>query len=368
MGIRVKSKTDASSLTPDVNLQNNNLNLIQLLRGIASLLVVLFHTTINANDILKKEFCLNFFAFGGAGVDIFFVLSGFIITYTSLKPLREGKQLFSFLRRRFVRIFPSYWLVITLFLMIQILLPAFYNTKYNFTLSNILSTYFLFPGHTMINGVSWTLTYELFFYFLFSLVFIIPRKKIALVFSIIYGLIIILVTIFGYASEKENDWLGLLTFPMNTEFIMGILAAVLIPRIPQNISAGLLIGGSILFLTSSILSDHNYILFPNAFNRVIFFGVPSFFIIIGIVKFELATKTKVHNFLLLLGEASYSLYLLHLPIIFATIKIIARFNIQSNITLHCLLLFTLIIICWGSIFFYKYIEKPVIKKLNSLAK
>ena len=54
---------------------------MQLLRGVASLLVVLMHTTKAAKEILEINFLGQFFKFGGAGVDVFFVLSGFIITF-----------------------------------------------------------------------------------------------------------------------------------------------------------------------------------------------------------------------------------------------------------------------------------------------
>jgi len=159
--------------------RNEHINLIQVLRGFASLLVVLYHLTANTQQILQKEFCFNFFSFGWSGVDIFFVLSGFIITYTSRKGIGQRDRLISFLRRRAIRIFPTFWIITGLFLLFQVILPSFYKTHYSFDLANLLSTFFLLPGHTMVNGVSWTLSYEIFFYFLFSFAFIIPKKEIS---------------------------------------------------------------------------------------------------------------------------------------------------------------------------------------------
>ena len=80
--------------------QNSQLNLIQVLRGVASLLVVFFHVTITFATINKQVFGFNFFLFGGAGVDIFFVLSGFIITYTSFKTLNHSKKILPFKKER----------------------------------------------------------------------------------------------------------------------------------------------------------------------------------------------------------------------------------------------------------------------------
>lgn len=349
-----------------MTFQSKNLQLVQLLRGIASLLVVLLHITRGSSEILDKIFLLNFFSFGGAGVDIFFVLSGFIITYTSQKNIGYADKLPSFVKRRFVRIFPTYWIIISLFLLLQIMLPSFYKTHFSLDIKNILSTYLLFPGHIMVNGVSWTLSYELFFYLLFCVAFLIPNKKLSFGLAAISTVIIIMLPVFGYDYKNENYWVNLITFPMNIEFFMGILAVVIIPHISVKTSLAFISVGCITFLMSIGLYNLNYYFTADNFNRVIFFGIPSFFIITGIVKYELSNKIKVAKVFMLLGEASYSLYLLHLPLVIAAIRILSKFNIKNNILIHVLLILVVGIICYTSIAFYKFVEKPIIMKLNSL--
>jgi len=308
----------------------------------------------------------SFFQFGGAGVDIFFVLSGFIITYTNLKFISKADYFVFFAKRRIVRIYPTYWIIISLFLLLQVILPSFYRSHFSFDLKNILSTYLLFPGHVMVNGVSWTLSYEIFFYLLFSLSFFITQKKWSFYLAIIYAVIIIALPICNYNFENGNSWLSLITYPMNVEFFMGVIAAVVIPKISSRIAMPLIITGSIIFLMSAIFSNFNHVLVNNTFNRVILFGIPSFLIITGLVKYELANKIKVHSIFLLLGEASYSLYLIHLPVVAASFKILEKFNVSNNLIIHCLILLMVCIICYGSVLFYKFVEKPIITKLNSL--
>lgn len=346
---------------------NKNLQLIQLLRGIASLLVVLLHCSRNSIETLHKNFFANFFEFGGAGVDIFFVLSGFIITYTNLKFIAKTDAFGFFIKRRIVRIYPTYWIIISLFLLLQVLLPSFYRSHFSFDLKNILSTYLLFPQHIMVNGVSWTLSYEIFFYLLFSLSFFIPQKKWSFCLAMLYAAIIILLPIFSsYDFEKGNAWVSLIIFPMNVEFFMGILAAVIIPKISNKAALPLIVSGSIIFLTSAIFSDLKYNLVANTFNRVILFGIPSLLIITGLVKYELSNKIKVYTVFLLLGEASYSLYLIHLPVVAASIKILSILKVKNDILIHCIIILIVCIICYASIVFYKFVEKPIITKLNSL--
>jgi len=345
---------------------NKNLQLIQMLRGIASLLVVLLHCTVNSSEALQKNFFGNFFSFGGAGVDIFFVLSGFIITYTNFKSIGKADHFSFFFKRRIVRIYPTYWIIISMFLLLQVVLPSFYRSHFSFDLKNIFSTYLLFPGHVMVNGVSWTLSYEIFFYLLFSLSFFIPAKKWSFNLAILYTIIIIALPICNYNFENGNTWLSLITYPMNAEFFMGVIAAVVIPKISSRIATPLIITGGIIFLASAIFSDQNFHLVNNTFNRVILFGIPSFLIITGVLKYELTNKIKVYSIFLLLGEASYSLYLIHLPVVAASFKILAKFNISNNLIIHCLILLMVCIICYASIIFYKFVEKPIITRLNSL--
>ena len=295
---------------------NKNLQLIQVLRGIASLLVVLLHCTANSSESLHQTFLGNFFSFGGAGVDIFFVLSGFIITYTNLKFIGQPDYFNFFIKRRIVRIYPTYWIIISLFLLLQVMLPSFYKTHFSFDIKNILSTFLLFPGHAMVNGVSWTLSYEIFFYILFSLSFFIPAKKWSFYLAMLYAVVIILLPASGYNFKNENSWLNLLTYPMNVEFFMGVVAAVVIPKISQKTAMPLIITGIIIFLLNAILSN--------------------------------------------------SLYLIHLPLVAAAYKILFKFNVNDNIVIHCIIILIVFTVCYCGILFYKFVEKPIITKLNSL--
>ncbi|MBO9659299.1 MAG: acyltransferase, partial [Chitinophagaceae bacterium] len=174
--------------------KNNQLLLIQVLRGIASFMVVLFHATENFRLNFDSEFLSGFFSFGAAGVDLFFVLSGFIITYTSGSLVGRPSNVSYFLKRRVIRIFPIYWIIAAAFLCVQLALPSFYKNGYSFTGFNLLGTFLLLPGHSMVNGVSWTLTNELFFYILFIAAFLIRNR--ALLYSLATGYCLLLIGVF----------------------------------------------------------------------------------------------------------------------------------------------------------------------------
>ncbi|MBZ4190005.1 acyltransferase family protein [Niabella beijingensis] len=345
-------------------VENRNIQTIQVLRAIASLLVVLLHVTETVRQIFGFQFFGGIFRFGGAGVDIFFVISGFIIAYTSVHHIETPGALPVFLSKRFIRIFPTYWIIISGFLMMQLLLPGFYRTLYSFDIKNILGTFLLLPDHTMVNGVSWTLTYELFFYVLFALVFLIRSKNVLIFLMMGYVLILTLVSIWGSSEGNRGGWSGVVLFPMNIEFFMGVSIALIYKRIFQRRSVLLIWAGSVLFFAGAILDIYKVSLSDSALQRVIYFGVPAFFLVWGCVAFEQRRSVNISKTWILLGDASYSLYLLHLPFVAALAKILFRKGVDSSFIVHNCYLLLIAAICIISIVFFKYIEKPVIKILN----
>lgn len=351
-----------------VQKEKNTLQLIQLLRGVASLLVVFFHVSSNYADSFNRHFLGNIFAFGGSGVDIFFVLSGFIITYTSINKIGTPGAIGIFTRRRFVRIFPTYWIIISFFLIMQALLPQFYKSHFDFSFLNLLKTFLLLPQHEMVNGVSWSLTNELFFYLLFILAFLLPSKRVVFICLLLYSTFLLVSGAGNYFSEKGNPYLSLITSPLNIEFFFGVIVALIFARVNKNLAVPFLILGIGLFITGATLFNFNIVLFKNSFNRVVLFGIPSFFIILAVVVLEKYRNINVHGILLKLGDASYSLYLLHLPFVAAAVKLIAKSGIDNNIVIHFLLLLVIAGLCGMSILFFKHIERPVIKKINTFGK
>jgi len=353
-----------------LNQNKKTLLLIQVLRGAASLLVVLLHITTNMADSFGQAFLGNIFLFGGSGVDVFFVLSGFIIAYANMHFLGKPAALPVFAKRRLNRIFPIYWIVITGFLILMLALPSFYRTHFDTSPSNLLSTYLLLPRHIMLNGVSWSLTNELFFYLIFTIGLFIPKPRYSFYLLIAYFIFLLVFAIAVPANPDRNAYLELLLFPMNLEFLMGVIVAVLVqskPRFNPFLMLGL---GIAWFLAGAVLHNTNVTLIGPASNqelsRVLLFGVSSFLIVYAVVTIELSRNIKVHPLLLSLGDASYSIYLIHLPIVSAYFKILNKAGISSPALVTVAAFVILLLVAALGIFVYNYIEKPLIKKLNKI--
>ena len=343
-----------------------NLQSIQMIRGLACVLVVLMHITVTFSDTYSLSFLWNIFKFGGCGVDIFFVLSGFIITYSNKYYITKASSVGQFLKKRVIRIFPIYWIIISFFLALQLIFPSFYRTHFQLNFANITSTFFLLPNHIMINGVSWSLTNELFFYMLFTLALIIPNKKYILTLLLVYLAFLIILPTFSFIAIDNNTsgFKQLFRFPMNIEFLLGVLIVFFLERFPQKWCAAFLIIGVSYFIFSAIFTNSRLMLFNNGYDRVLMFGFPSFLIILSLVKYELANNIIVNKLFLKFGDASYSIYLFHLPIVAAFFKIIVKLPVTNHFLLVLISLGLLMFVCFAGIIIYKKIERPIIKWLN----
>src|SRR5437588_671898 len=151
---------------------------LQALRGVACLLVVVYHTA-----SIESRYGLPFSPlnpvrwFGYAGVDLFFVLSGFIITATSRADLGRPGRLPRYAFRRAWRIYPAYWVALAVGVGVFAVLspdPVF-RTGWATDLRDAL---LLTPRPELCRflPVAWTLSYELMFYLAFAALFLLPRR------------------------------------------------------------------------------------------------------------------------------------------------------------------------------------------------
>ena len=272
---------------------------VQYMRAIAALLVVIHHAAWKGEQYSSNP--LYWFNVGGIGVDLFFIISGYIMCHTVDKKKIEFS---SFIKARFLRIIPLYWLLTTLALSIYIFFPDKVNSSGGST--NIISSYTLFPteGKYLINN-GWTLSYEFLFYFIFSscLFFNTLRKYLIPCF-------IILILVFsGWLIGDVHYLISFLTSEFLIEFMFGIFAFYFTKNIGTNIYYGVVLIS--ISITAIVFVDMNNM----EFNRSIQYGVPSFIFFLGMLlmeyRFKNSNSSIFSSTLKALGNSSYSLYLSH---------------------------------------------------------
>ncbi len=335
---------------------------LQILRAFAAISVVLFHGTNMIYERLGYTFCANIFSAGFSGVDIFFVLSGFIILYTAIN---KGFSKTEFLKRRFARIYPIYWIVTILLIFSYVAAPSIEQAhRGNFL--KILNSLLLWPQSEKdyVLSVAWTLSYEIIFYLVFAFTFL--KKPVYLVYAFLGWIILILVTnLLGLSTHIVT--IDTLLNPVVINFSFGCLIAYLYVKYPNFAYwRWVLLLGSILFVCSwSIfyyISSQNPMAFANPFSRVYLFGLPAALIIYG----ALYIHTPVSKVLVYLGDASYSIYLVHITMLSILTKIALKFHIQDLLGGFGASLFIFVCTLVGGCLFYQWIETPLLNFTNKL--
>ena len=345
-------------------LYKKNLQFIQTLRCIAYILIVFFYITVTYCNTHHLAFLGNVFIFGGEGVDVFFILSGFIITYSNIKSIPKTADIGKFLKKRIIRIYSIYWVIISLILLLQLFLPFFYKTHFQFTITKLLNTYLLLLNYFMLNDVNWSLTNKLFFYLLFIIALITPKKNHILLLLFIYLAFLILFSTVLDVKSPSNNFIYLLLFPINIVVLLGIDVVMSIKIFSINSSIPFLILGIVLFIDAAIFTNTDNFILNNSYNRVILYGFPSFIIILAFVKYELNNQVNIPSLFLKLSDASYSIYLFHLPLVATFFKIVFKLHITNYLLIVLLSGGLVIAVCYASIVIYNKIEMPLIKWFN----
>lgn len=338
------------------------LNLIQVFRGIAALLVVLAHTDLIYNQNLNENFLFKIFTFGGSGVDFFFVLSGFIMFYIHQKDIGQKNRLGAFFFKRFTRIYPLYWVVLTSKIFASFIFSYNANTNER-EIGEFIKAFFLFPQDREILsssflGVSWTLTFEVFFYLMFGLlIWLKPKFSFPIIGVWLSGVFFHFIGIIKF--PQKNILLEFIFSDYNFEFVLGCLAAYVL--LNRKISNGMqfIYLGLFLYTFSAI----NYFYKIIQVSSVMTFGIACTLLVLGGASLELRKNIHVPNILLFLGNASYSIYLAHGFFINHMTKILNKLQldiVQNLIFLNILGFVIGIIAIMGGCIIYSYIEKPLL--------
>jgi len=293
---------------------NEKLANVQVLRGVACLLVVAFHLA----DI-EARFGLGFNPlkpvrwFGYAGVDLFFVLSGFIIATTARPDLGRPRALPGYLFRRLWRVYPAYWAALGVAAGVYLALspdPLFRTGWPVEAVDSLL----LLPQPTLsrLLPVAWTLSFEVMFYLAFAVLFVLPRGAIGVWLAAWAGGV-------AWAAAAgvapANRFAGLAASPFVLEFLAGCTLAFVRPPLSRRTAAALVALAVGWAAAGSILTyrpDHAWLV-THLLERVFVFGPAAVLVLFALVGYERAGGRLPWPRLAAVGNASYAIYLLHFP-------------------------------------------------------
>lgn len=351
---------------------NKHIFSLTSLRFFAAAGVFLHHLGVlnSVDNSIVKMFARYFFS-GYAGVTFFYILSGFIISYSFKKHKADGFfDSKDFLFFRVVRIFPVHWLTLlfSFFVFGNLSCADFLHLTALF--SNIFLLHAFIPLESVYfsyNPVSWSLSCELFFYCCFIFLVVLRVRILLCLLAIIISLqFCFIIYPQGFLSDH---WLFYINpfFRING-FIIGMLLCQLrglkLPVLPKKFFSfmemlSLIFLGVTLYISTNFISDMNLrydLLFTPAMASMVF-----------VFSYDRGFFSKIlsHRYLVLLGEASFSFYMIHLIVIRVVFKIASDKNIESSLAIVLISLIAFALSVVGSIIIFKLFEVPVNKKLRN---
>ena len=258
---------------------------VQAARGIAALMVVIYHATrsLSLPQYLGHIPFANVFGFGHAGVDFFFVLSGFIITHAHVADVGRPERLNRYLWRRFTRIYPIYWFVTLIEIGHAVFSP---DSAVRLSPSHLLHSFLLLPENSWpLVSVAWTLQFEVLFYLVFAFA-IVDRRFCK---PLIIGTL--LVVLLGVLGLRGGLWAGLLESPFNIEFLLGIAVARLLARRRVQYPGTVVTAGVMCFLAAGAMEVLEVLPLDGVIGRVLY-GSSSAAILSGLVEMERAGRIR----------------------------------------------------------------------------
>lgn len=335
---------------------------VQALRAVAAIIVVFYHLQPIINDAYATTMHS---LYGAYGVDIFFVISGFIMFYTN-RTFKKSPG--SFMVNRLWRIVPLYWAAT--FFVVSFYLIGFHPNGLQYLDAKMLATSLIFipsefPGerHDLVLSLGWTLMYELFFYLAFAATFALRSLERSFVVLTVGFLALILS---GYLLSAPTHLVAFFQRPILIEFLFGAALAILLIRHPDRPamrSAGL---GYALLAAGFLVPFPITAIFGEASVeldglRFLLLGVPALAVVGGALILENSGRRVENRVVLLLGAASYALYLFHPALIQGTVKILAAILKDPNaFAIAAAVVLPMIVACIGAIAIHLVVERRIL--------
>tara|TARA_B110000971_G_scaffold118151_1_gene121040 strand:- start:916 stop:1938 length:1023 start_codon:yes stop_codon:yes gene_type:complete len=336
---------------------NKKISSIELIRFIAALAVVIYHYHYMFNGFNKLtvqslpffSFLNMFYNYGTYAVHVFFIISGFIFSYVYFDQKTINTK--EFFVNRFARLYPLHFITLIFVLILSVVNNEFssyflnayipiYTDFYHFVLQLFFISYWGFQESFSFNTPSWSISIEIMMYiiFFYTLKYLNKYKLQVSIFTTITSFIFYKFT--NLFAFDEYSFL----------FFLGILIYQITKFKKQN----LILSIGFLFLILSFMGNFKILMFS-----------PSFLIIL-IYSDALLTNNKIIKLFNFLGSLSYSIYMLHFPlmILFLLLENLKIINEKFYLNNNFFIFFIFLLILF-SIISFKFFEHPLNKKIRS---
>lgn len=330
-----------------------NYDTLQAGRAVAALLVVFYHastTVFQTPKFWSEPVFGGFFNFGHAGVHFFFVLSGFIILSAHKGDIGKPYRLKTYVWRRISRVYPAYWIVLIPIVTLYLAVPSI--SKPELAAHSVIANSFLLIGldNDASLAVAWTLFHEILFYAFFSLC--IFNRRVGAIAMSIWLLSCLILKAIGTPVSYHLSSLNLL-------FAFGMAAFYMVEKriLPLPLLCAVI--GAIAFVSLGLVEV------ATGWSEGLLYGACALLLVGGLASAEGERPIKVPALLKLLGNASYSIYLVHYP----ALSILARIFRRTVAFLPAEVAFLLIVAAAtaAGVLFHLVVEDRLVKMLKAFS-
>lgn len=290
---------------------------LQAARGLAAIFVVAFHSLfINAKYVSGESILPDIFVFGQTGVDLFFVISGFVMIVAFHNRLGDRGRVADFLKGRFFRIYPLYWVYFVALAAVYMFKPGLMNSSVSGEV-DLLASFLLLPDETLpLLMVAWSLIHEVWFYLVFACILLLPASCCVRAFALWFLAIIAAAVLLPVPA---NPYLRIAAHPFTLEFIMGAFAGMTYLRLKGRSLGTLVIGASSLFVglvgiayaVRTEVVDGSDVIGSISLERAFAVGGSYTLVLLALALHERYQAWQMPRVLTALGDMSYSMYLSH---------------------------------------------------------
>lgn len=336
---------------------------IEAARALAAVAVVLMHA---ANLMSVEHFSGHIgmgrvFDFGYVGVDFFFVLSGFIITYIHYADIGRPGMIGRYLWRRFSRIFPIYWFILLLVILVTTLARMTQGKSPGFEIGveDIAGTVFLMMSgdDPKYVGVAWSLQFEVMFYLAFCVLLIHARAGAMLFLA--WGAYVLLHVV-GWASPRLPFQLS---NPHCFQFLVGVCVGAIARRHPLQTRVGMLLPSVLGFVLATLFEVDGPFERHSGPGRIAL-GLAAAFVLATLVGLERQQLLKTPAWLARMGSVSYTIYLGHILFINSTYMVLLKIGLYHALPESLVYVIAVTVALFGTILLGVFVELPMVGALK----
>lgn len=303
---------------------------IQVLRALAAIAVMFAHLHgIEVRQASDSPLLASPWVSGVSGVDLFFVISGFVMVWVTRDSAASGRTAARFLFARVMRIYPLWWLfagAMSVYFYITYGVPWDAESLAAVGVSgpeHLWKSFLLIPHEAYpVLVLGWTLMHEMYFYLVFTLILLLPERYRSFAF-LLWAALIVGASVAQMTGFYASDIFSLALFPMTLEFLFGVGAGYACKNGWMQLKWPALGAGLIWLIAAIVFVEFESTAADLPLQRTLAFGPAFALIVYAVAALEQTTGLGKHlpTFLVRIGDWSYSLYLGHLLVISAVARI-----------------------------------------------